>query len=59
MRHPFQTYTLHMRYTCEACRHGIVLFWIASECPRERAYDEMSGSDPVTMVIVKVISGSG
>jgi hypothetical protein len=26
MRHPFQTYTFHIRYTCEACRFGIVPF---------------------------------
>jgi hypothetical protein len=39
MHHPFQTYIFHLRYACEACRFGIIPFWIASECPRERAYD--------------------
>jgi hypothetical protein len=47
MRHSFQTYTFHMCYACEACKFGIVPFWTASECPRERAYDETPGSDPI------------
>jgi hypothetical protein len=37
----------HMRYACEACSFIIVPFWIALEYPKERAYDETSGSDPV------------
>jgi hypothetical protein len=37
-------------YACEACRFEIVPFWIISECPRERAYDETSGSDPVKIL---------
>jgi hypothetical protein len=32
MRHPFETYTFHMRYVSEACRFRIIPFWIASEC---------------------------
>jgi hypothetical protein len=30
-----------MRYACEAYRFGIIIFWTASECLRERAYDEV------------------
>jgi hypothetical protein len=50
MCHPFRTYMLHMRYACETCRFGIIPFWIASECPRERAYDEMPSSDLVKIL---------
>jgi hypothetical protein len=50
MHHLFQTYTFHMRYACEACRFRIVPFWTASECPRERAYDETSGSDLIEIL---------
>jgi hypothetical protein len=46
MRHPFRTYIFHMCYACEACRFVIVPFSIASECLRERAYDEMADSNP-------------
>jgi hypothetical protein len=45
MRHPFRTYTSHIRYACETCRFRIVSFWTASEFPRERAYEETPGSD--------------
>jgi hypothetical protein len=31
----------------QACRFGIVSFWSASECPRERGCDETPGLDPV------------
>jgi hypothetical protein len=51
MCHPFRTYMFHMGYACEACRLGIVPFWTASECPRERAYDEMPGSDLVKILV--------
>jgi hypothetical protein len=47
MHHLFRIYMFDMRYACEACRIKIVPFWTASECPRERAYDETPGSDPV------------
>jgi hypothetical protein len=50
MRHPFWTYTFHMRYACEVCRFRIVPFWTTSECLRERAYDETPGSDPVKIL---------
>jgi hypothetical protein len=50
MRHPFRTYTFPMRYECEAYRFGIVPFWTASECPRERAYDETSSLDLVEIL---------
>jgi hypothetical protein len=53
MRHPFQTYTFHMHYASEACWFGIVLFWTASKCPRERAYDETPGSDLVENLVVE------
>jgi hypothetical protein len=52
MRHPFQTYTFHMRYICEACRFKIVPFWTVSECPRECAYDVMPDLD-----LVKISAG--
>jgi hypothetical protein len=45
MLHLFRTYIFHMCYACEACRFGIVPFSIASECLRERAYDETADSD--------------
>jgi hypothetical protein len=51
MRHPFQTYTFHMRYACEMCRYRIIPFWTASECPRERVYDMTPGSDPVKISV--------
>jgi len=48
MCHPFRSGMSHMCYvceymcyTCESCWIGIVPFWTASECPRERdIYDE-------------------
>jgi hypothetical protein len=52
MRHPFWNYTFHKRYTCEACKFRIVHFLTASECPRERAYDEMLDSDPVEILML-------
>jgi hypothetical protein len=50
MCHPFQTYIFHMCYACETCRFKIIPFGIASECPRERSYEEMADSDSVKIL---------
>jgi hypothetical protein len=52
MHHPFRTNMFHMRYACEACRLGIVPFWTASECPRERTYDDTPSLDLVKILAV-------
>jgi hypothetical protein len=41
------TYATHV----SACRFGIVPFWTASECLRERAYNKTPGSDPVKILV--------
>jgi hypothetical protein len=52
MCHLFWTYTFHMRYAYETSRFRIVPFWTVSECPREHAYDETPGLNPVEISAV-------
>jgi hypothetical protein len=63
MRHPFRAYTFHIRYACEACWFGIVPFWTALECPRERAFRIWSkfqrhNADVLRYTILDVQSGN-